>query len=93
MYVGACTTGHVHIVNLRRRGRHSGRGSIGSHVCQHSTSPSLICVSRFNVIFMVSANDLAVSWATWKLTACAPPLDFRPVWRPRRRGFTVHTYA
>ncbi|EYC06864.1 hypothetical protein Y032_0073g743 [Ancylostoma ceylanicum] len=69
IYMIKCT------VNPRRRGRHSGRGSGGSHVCQHSTSSSLICVSRFTVIFTISANDLAVTWATWKLTASAPPLD------------------
>ncbi|EYC37516.1 hypothetical protein Y032_0783g2323 [Ancylostoma ceylanicum] len=38
---------------------------------------------------MVSANDLAVTWTAWKLTAYAPPLDPRPLWRPHRRGFTV----
>ncbi|EYC36938.1 hypothetical protein Y032_0842g2636 [Ancylostoma ceylanicum] len=40
-------------------------------------------LSRLIVIFVVSANDLAVTWATWKLTAYAPPLDLRPLWRPR----------
>ncbi|EYB83380.1 hypothetical protein Y032_0336g2878 [Ancylostoma ceylanicum] len=75
---------YIYTVNPRRRGRHSDRGSRGSHACQHSTSPSQICVSRFIVIFMVSANDLAVTWATWKLTASAPPLDLRPLWRPCR---------
>ncbi|EYC20425.1 hypothetical protein Y032_0022g617 [Ancylostoma ceylanicum] len=58
-------------------------------LCQHSTSSTQICVSRFTVIFMVSAKYLAVTWATWKLTTYAPPLDPRPLWRPRRRGFTI----
>ncbi|EYC04776.1 hypothetical protein Y032_0086g1985 [Ancylostoma ceylanicum] len=29
--------------------------------------------TRFIVIFTVSANDPAVTWTTWKLTAYAPP--------------------
>ncbi|EYC43162.1 hypothetical protein Y032_0501g2595 [Ancylostoma ceylanicum] len=43
--------------------------SRGDHACQHSTSSSLVCVLRFIVIFTISTNDLAVTWATWQLTA------------------------
>ncbi|EYC40523.1 hypothetical protein Y032_0608g597 [Ancylostoma ceylanicum] len=35
------------------------------HACQQSTSSSLVCVSRFIVIFMISANDLPVTWTAW----------------------------
>ncbi|EYC20662.1 hypothetical protein Y032_0021g351 [Ancylostoma ceylanicum] len=35
------------------------------HACQQSTSSSLLCVSRFTVIFLISTDDLAVTWAAW----------------------------
>ncbi|EYB95367.1 hypothetical protein Y032_0161g3395 [Ancylostoma ceylanicum] len=45
----------------KRRVRSGGRGSRGEQDCQHFTSSSLICVSRFTVIFIISTNDLAVT--------------------------------
>ncbi|EYC22885.1 hypothetical protein Y032_0016g3005 [Ancylostoma ceylanicum] len=44
---------------------------------------------------MISANDLAVTWATWQLTSyvtAVPPLDPRPPGRTRRFGYIVHSY-
>ncbi|EYC25057.1 hypothetical protein Y032_0012g1675 [Ancylostoma ceylanicum] len=49
-------------VHPKRRVRPSGRGG---HACQQSTSSSLVCVSRFIVIFMISTNDPAVTWTAW----------------------------
>ncbi|EYB89687.1 hypothetical protein Y032_0228g2848 [Ancylostoma ceylanicum] len=48
------------IVYPKRRVRPRGRRSRGGHACQHFTSSSLLCISRFIVIFMISTNDLAV---------------------------------
>ncbi|EYC32585.1 hypothetical protein Y032_0003g1671 [Ancylostoma ceylanicum] len=52
----------VSTVYPKRRVRPRGRGSRGADACQQSTSSSLVCVSRFIVIFMISANELDVTW-------------------------------